>query len=242
MVYARDFELSPRRGLYLFGNFYHPVGIKVKAYHGIIRFGVFGFLLDGYSVAALVEFHYAVSLRVRYVVAEYGSFLLVFGGADRLAEHGGETLPVKEVVAQDQAYAVVADKFASDQKSLCQTFRGRLYGVFQLQTQRVPVSQQTAECSLVFRCGDDQNFPDAAEHQYRQGVVDHRFVENGQQLFADPFGDGVQAGAAASGQDDSFHGKNFSVKLMFYPGICKAAFSGSCFPRRSKNVSFVCQS
>ena len=121
----------------------------------------------------------------------------------------------------DQAYAVVADKFASDQKSLCQTFRGRLYGVFQLQTQRVPVSQQTAECSLVFRCGDDQNFPDAAEHQYRQGVVDHRFVENGQQLFADPFGDGVQAGAAASGQDDSFHGKNFSVKLMFIPGYAK---------------------
>ena len=96
---------------------------------------MFGFFLDGYGVAALVEFHYAVSLRVRYIVAEYGSFLLVFGGANRFAEHGGETLPVKEVVAQDQAYAVVADKFASDQKSLCQAFRSGLNGVFQLQTQ-----------------------------------------------------------------------------------------------------------
>jgi len=54
--------------------------------------------------------------------------------------------------------------------------------------------------------GDDENVAYAGEHQYRDGIVDHRLVENGEQLLAHAFGDGVEARAAASGEDNSFHG------------------------------------
>ena len=41
------------------------------------------------------------------------------------------------------------------------------------------------------RCGDDQNITDPAEHQCGQWVVDHRFVVDRQELFADGLCNGM---------------------------------------------------
>ena len=54
-------------------------------------------------------------------------------------------------------------------------------------------------------CGDDENLSDASQHQHRDGVIHHRFVEDREELFAHSFGDGIEARAATSCQNDSFH-------------------------------------
>ena len=53
--------------------------------------------------------------------------------------------------------------------------------------------------------GNDEYLANACEHKHRNGIIHHRFVENGEQLFAHSFGDGIEARAASSGQYDSFH-------------------------------------
>src|SRR5680860_512504 len=45
---------------------------------------------------------------------------------------------------------------------------------------------------------------DTREHQHRERVVNHRLVVDRQQLFGDAFGDGVKAGAGASGENNPF--------------------------------------
>jgi hypothetical protein len=39
--------------------------------------------------------------------------------------------------------------------------------------------------AAIGRCGDEQDVPNARQHQRRQRIVDHRFVINREQLFAD---------------------------------------------------------
>ena len=42
---------------------------------------------------------------------------------------------------------------------------------------------------------DDENLADARVHQSRDGIVNHRLVENRNQLLADALCDGVEAGS-----------------------------------------------
>src|ERR1041385_3409581 len=52
---------------------------------------------------------------------------------------------------------------------------------------------------------DDEDFPDAREHQNRERVIDHRLVVNRQQLLAHCFCHGMQPGSCTTCQDYSFH-------------------------------------
>jgi hypothetical protein len=53
-------------------------------------------------------------------------------------------------------------------------------------------------------CRDDQNFPNVAEHQSAQGVVDHGLVVDREQLFGHCLGHRVQASSGTASQDDAF--------------------------------------
>ena len=46
------------------------------------------------------------------------------------------------------------------------------------------VAEQACELVGVLGCGDDEDLADAGEDQGREGVVDHRFVVDRDQLFA----------------------------------------------------------
>ena len=67
------------------------------------------------------------------------------------------------------------------------------------------VARQLFEARRVLRRGDEQDFAQARQYEGCERVVDHRFVVHRQQLFGDDPGDRVQSGAAATGDDDSFH-------------------------------------
>ena len=60
------------------------------------------------------------------------------------------------------------------------------------------IAQKPLETRQVLRRGDDEDIPDASQHEHRDGVVHHRFVKDGEQLLADALGDGVETSAGAA--------------------------------------------
>ena len=66
-------------------------------------------------------------------------------------------------------------------------------------------SAQQVEVGQVGRRGDDQDVPDARQHEGGQRVVDHGLVVDRQQLLGGHERERVQAGAGTAGEDDAFH-------------------------------------
>ena len=87
-------------------------------------------------------------------------------------------------------------------------------------------------------CRDDQDVPDAREHQRGERVVDHRLVVDRHQLLADALGDRVQSRAGAAGQDDSAHGchprvrPGFSWRSCPFDTMCAMPSTRRAAPRR----------
>ena len=118
----------------------------------------------------------------------------------------GERLTIENIVAQDQADVVVADKFFADDECLRQAVGAGLLGIADGDAEIAAVTEQSSERGIVFGSGDDQDFAYSCQHQYGQGIVNHGFVVHGQKLFGHAARDGVEACAAAAGKDDAFHG------------------------------------
>ena len=212
LVHGGDFQFAACRGADAGGDIDHGVRIEIETDHGIVGLRLLGFLFDGGAVALRVEGSHAVAFGVVDAVAENGGFALLLCRGDGRLEHSAEACAVENVVAEHETHAVIADEFAADEEGLRQTVGRGLLGVSELHPEIGTVAQQTAETGQIVGRGDDENVAYAGEHQYRNGIVDHRFVEDGKQLFADPFGDGIEARAATSGKDNSFHGDDVMLK------------------------------
>ena len=130
---------------------------------------------------------------------------LALGGSNCRFQHRGKAGAVEDIVAQDEADGVVADEVFADEEGLREAIRGGLLGVFEVDAVVGAVAQEALEARQVLRGADDQDVPDTRQHQHADGVVDHRLVVDGQQLFADALGDRVETGAGAAGEDDAFH-------------------------------------
>lgn len=115
-----------------------------------------------------------------------------------------EALAVEDVVAQDEADRVVTNERFADQERLGQTVWRRLFGIAEVEAELMTITEQLAVLGQVLRGGDKQNVTDTGQHQHRDRVVDHRLVVDRQQLLGDAESDGVQAGAGAARQDDTF--------------------------------------
>jgi hypothetical protein len=93
----------------------------------------------------------------------------------------------------------------ADDERLRDALRLGLLGVLDVQAQAGTVAQQLPELRQGGRSGDDQNFPDVREHQNGQGIIDHRFVADGQQLFRHRQGYRVKSCSAAAREDNPLH-------------------------------------
>jgi len=65
--------------------------------------------------------------------------------------------PVKDVVAQNQACAGVANKFGADQKSLGDAPWFRLFRILDFDSKLRAVAQEIPQHGQVFRCGNDKD-------------------------------------------------------------------------------------
>ena len=204
LVERGDLELASGRGLDLVGLGGHVARVEVQAGDGVGALGLGGLLLDGDGPPLAVELHDAEALGVVHVVAEDrgAARLGVLHGARQVAR---QAVAVEDVVAEHQGARLAGDELLADGERLRQAVRARLLGVGQVHAVARAVPEQALEVGEVRRRGDDQDVPDARQHEGGQRVVDHGLVVDRQQLLGGHERERVQAGAGPAGEDDAFH-------------------------------------
>ena len=203
-VEVGDLQLAARGGLHPMRLGGHVARVEVQAGDGVGALGLGGLLLDGDGPALAVELHDAEALGVVHVVAEDrgAARLGVLDGARQVA---GQAVAVEDVVAEHQGARLAGDELLADGECLGQAVRARLLCVGQVHAVARAVPEQALEVGQVGRRGDDQDVPDARQHEGGQRVVDHGLVVDRQQLLGGHERKGVQAGSGPAGEDDAFH-------------------------------------
>ena len=204
LVERGDLQLAAGRGLDPMRLGGDVARVEVQAGDGVGALGLGGLLLDGDGPALAVELHDAEALGVVHVVAEDrgAARLGVLHGARQVAR---KTVAVEDVVAEHQRARLAGDEVLADREGLRQAVRARLLGVGQVHAVARAVPEQALEVGEVRRRGDDQDVPDARQHEGGQRVVDHGLVVDRQQLLGGHERERVQAGAGTAGEDDAFH-------------------------------------
>lgn len=213
LVERGDLELAARGRL-------HPMclggdiaRVEVQAGDGIGALGLGWLLLDGDGTALRIELDDAEALGVVHVVAEDrgAARLGVLDGARQVA---AEAVAVEDVVAQHQGARLAGDEVLADGEGLRQAVRRGLLGVGEVHAVARAVPEQTLEVGQVGRRGDDQDVPDARQHEGGQRVVDHGLVVDRQQLLGGHERERVQARAGTAGEDDAFHKKSSRLTIV----------------------------
>lgn len=204
LVERGDLELAAGRGPHLVRLGGHVARVEVQAGDGVGALGLRWLLLDGDGTALPVELHDAEALGVVHVVAEDrgAARLCVLHGARQVAR---QAVAVEDVVAEHQGARLAGDEVLADGECLRQAVGARLLGVGQVHAVARAVPEQALEVGEVGRGGDDQDVPDARQHEGGQRVVDHGLVVDRQQLLGGHERERVQARAGPAGEDDAFH-------------------------------------
>ena len=204
LVERGDLQLAAGRGPHLVRLGGHVARVEVQAGDGVGALGLGGLLLDGHGPPPRIELHDAEALGVVHVVAEDrgAARLGVLDGARQVA---GQAVAVEDVVAQHQRARLSADEVLADGEGLRQAVRRGLLGVGEVHAVARAVPEQALEVGQVGRGGDDQDVPDARQHEGGQRVVDHGLVVDRQQLLGGHERERVQAGSGPAGEDDALH-------------------------------------
>ncbi|MNP36807.1 hypothetical protein D3C76_1302230 [compost metagenome] len=158
-----NFQLAPFGRLDVFCNFNNLVVKKVQSSHRIAGFRIERFFFNTEGTARSIKLNHTEALRIGNVISENCSSVGLSTSRTKLVR---KMLTIKNVIAQDQAAGILADKFLTDDERLCKTIRARLLGVCELDAIQAAITQQLAEKRQVFRSGNDQNFPYAGQHQH----------------------------------------------------------------------------
>ena len=204
LVERGDLQLAARGRLHPMGLGGHVARVEVQAGYGVGALGALGLLLDGDGPTLAVELHDAEALGVVHVVAEDRGppRLGVLDGARQVA---GQAVAVEDVVAEHERARLAINEVLADGEGLRQAVRARLLGVGQAHAVARAVPEQALEVGQVGRRGDDQDVPDARQHEGGQRVVDHGLVVDRKQLLGGHERERVQARAGPAGEDDAFH-------------------------------------
>ncbi|MNQ99632.1 hypothetical protein D3C85_1153780 [compost metagenome] len=168
-----DFQLATGGRFHRFCDVQHTVVVDIDAWNRITAFGVRRLFLDRDRLPHSVELHHPVTLGILDVIGENACAI------DKTAYGAREIIAAGEdIVAEHQDDAIRADKIRRNQKGLRDSFRTRLLAVFNLYSPLRSVSQQVLVPGQILRGRDQAELLYARCDQYRQGVVNHRFVEN----------------------------------------------------------------
>lgn len=204
LVERGDLQLAAGRRLDPMRLGGHVARVEVQAGDGVGALGLGGLLLDGDGPALPVELHDAEALGVVHVVAEdrCPTGLCVLDGSRQVAR---QAVAVEDVVAKHQRARLAVDEVLADGEGLRQAVRRGLLGIGQVHAVARAVAEQALEVGEVGRGGDDQDVPDARQHEGAERVVDHGLVVDRQQLLGGHERERVQASAGPAGEDDAFH-------------------------------------
>lgn len=203
-VEVGDLELAACGGPHLMRLGGDVARVEVQAGDGVGALGALGLLLDGDGTALTVELHDAEALGVVHVVAEDRgpTGLGVLDGARQVAR---QAVAVEDVIAEHERARLAGDEVLADGECLRQAVRAGLLGVGEVYAVARAVPEQALEVGEVGRRGDDQDVPDARQHEGGQRVVDHGLVVDRQKLLGGHERERVQARAGTAGEDYAFH-------------------------------------
>lgn len=204
LVERGDLELASGRRLDPVRLGGHVARVEVQAGDCVGALGLGWLLLDGDGTALAVKLHDAEALGVVHVVAEDrgAARLGVLDGARQVAR---QAVAVEDVVAEHQRARLAADEVLADGERLRQAIGARLLGVGEVHAVARAVPEQALEVGQIRRRGDDQDVPDARQHEGAKRVVDHGLVVDREQLLGGHERERVQARAGPAGEDDAFH-------------------------------------
>lgn len=218
VVQRRDLKLTSVRRSQRLRQLDDAAIVEVQAGDGDVR-RCGGRLLDDTADASLgIELDDAEPFRVSDFVAEDDGAGREFG---RRAKNRGEPMSEEDVVAEDQADRIIGDEHFADEERLREATRFRLDRIGDRYAPLRAVAEEASEGVVVFGGGDDQDLPDAGEHEHRQRVVDHRLVIDVKQLLADDVGGGAESSGSAASQDNALadaHGEPFVGVRCANPG------------------------
>ena len=202
VVHIGDLQLATGRWLDLFGDLHHLIVIEVEAGHRIVGLRLNRLLFDGNRCAFPVKLHHAIAFRILHVVAKHGGAIGLLG---RLLQGLAQAVTMENIVPQDQADRVIADKLLTDKEGLSQPIWTGLYRILDTDAPLTAIAQNALIGGLIVWRADHQDFADPRQHQGGERVVDHRLVVDRQQLFVDAECCRMQTGTAATSQNDAFH-------------------------------------
>lgn len=181
LVERGDLQLAAGRRLDLMRLGGHVARVEVQAGDGVGALGALGLLLDGDGPPLAVELHDAEALGVVHVVAEDrgAARLGVLDGARQVAR---QAVAVEDVVAEHQRARLTVNEILADGEGLGQAVGRGLLGVGEVHAVARAVPEQALEVGQAGRRGDDQDVPDARQHEGAERVVDHGLVVDRQQL------------------------------------------------------------
>ncbi len=169
------------------------------------------FFLNPDGFPGFIEFDDAIALGIGNRVAENAG-----AAGKRCTDTLQSQAAIKKIVTQDQADGIVVDKLFADQKRLGDALGFRLYGIVNRNAPALSIAQQLLKSGDILGCRNNQDIIDAGNHQGGQGIVNHRFVIDRLQLFTGHQGQGVEPGAGAAGEDNSFSYRCHYSSLFSY--------------------------
>ena len=204
LVERGDLQLPAGGRLNLVGLGGDVARVEVQAGDGVGALGARGLLLDGDGPPLRIELDDAEALGVVHVVAEDrgAARLRVLDG---LLQVAAEAVAVEDVVAEHEGARLTVNELLADGEGLGQAVGRGLLCVGEVHAVARAVPEQALEVGQVGRRGDDQDVPDARQHEGAQRVVDHGLVVDRQQLLGGHERERVQSRAGPAGEDDAFH-------------------------------------
>ena len=98
---------------------------------------------------------------------------------------------MEDVVAEYETGGVFAYEVPSDDEGLGESVGGGLFGVSEVDSVVTTVTEEALESGKVLWGGDDEDVADSGKHEGGDGVIDHRLVEDWEELFAYAFGNRI---------------------------------------------------
>ena len=105
---------------------------------------------------------------------------------------GGYYYTLQFDITQNQTCAIIPNKLLTNSKRLCQTVWRRLLCIGEVHTIITAIAQQTLKSRQIVWCRDNQYITNPRQHQHADWIINHWFVINRHQLFANAFCDWVQ--------------------------------------------------
>src|ERR1700722_13996317 len=114
-VHVGDFDFAPGRRPDRRSDLDYVVVVEIKTGDGNVRLRLRGLLLDGNSAPGVIELHHPIALRIGDRISEYRGAVPTAGCLEQLFR---QAVAVKDVVAEDQRNAPIADEGAPDDEGV----------------------------------------------------------------------------------------------------------------------------